>query len=318
MAAMAIAGAAIVRADSGAAQALRIRLLGRERGMTPDAAWRAALEEARALEESAARQGAWPLAIEVAGMRAYALAWVAQDYPAALALLQQARSRYLSQAPGNARSLFLAEAEIRSRLGDEIGIRKLITEFRSSPAYDGAPLRYQLGEGRDTPMVIERPRAAVAESSITLAAMQRLQMRARAAPGAWFPPFEMTDAFGRRISSAALAGKPVCILFFASRSPLWERLAQAIARWERSYGGRFYLLLVSLDLDDEGVRTLSQRYPLTSARWFSRNAGAATAMRVGVFGDPEGFVLDAEGRIRYRGTDESELAAAMRVVSASR
>ncbi len=291
---------------------LRIRLLGAERGYVADAEWQAAFAEGERIEAAAAASRDWTTAIEASALLARALAWVPGDTAGAVSRLRAARARYEEAAPAEARRLYLAEAEILARIGDAGAIRRLMSAFRSSPSYDGRPFEYRVGEGRNTPLVIVRPKGS-GENSLTLTAMSRLLNRALTAPGSFFPSFAIEDIHGRRLSSADLRGAPAVVVFYVAGSPLWPRQLWSLSNISQQHRrSGLNILAICLDLEEDELKTAARRPPL-SEWWVAAGAKAASlSARLGIYGESEIFLLDREGRIIARGLDESGLAEAVR------
>ncbi len=289
----------------------RGRLLGAERGYATDAAWREALADVERLELRAAAESQWSAAVSALELRGLALSHIAGDHRGAIALLRQGRAKYGAAAPAEMRRLYLAEAQILARAGDPVALRRLMAEFRESPFSDAAPPRYAVGEGRDTPLVIERPRAA-GENSLTLTAMSKFLRQAAAAPGAPFPDFEADDLEGRRVARSSLVGRGAVVLFWVAGSPLWpqrrDELQRALARRRETTP---LVLAICQDLDAPALRAAAAQEPLRNWRHLTRESAADLAARLGLFGEAEIFVLDREARIVARGAWGAELSAAL-------
>ncbi len=296
---------------------IRLRLIGNERGGAVDAERRAALAEAERVEAEAVAQRDWTTAAESAALQALARALVFGDANGALARLRATRARYLAEAPEAVRRLYLTEAQILARLGNAAAIRALMDEFRASHAFDGRPFLYRVGEGHDTPMMIMRPRGA-GENSITLTAMAKMLNRALTAPGAFFPTFEFSDIHGRRLTSADLNGAPVIVAFWANGSPIWKQQIRDIADvWKRYRSSGLQVVAINLDLEEDVLRLVSGRQPLSDWRVVSRTSAAAVAARLGLYGDPEILVLDRAGRIVARDVEAANLFEAVRIAAGS-
>lgn len=290
---------------------LRVRLLGSERLRVPDAEWRATMAAAERLENQAAQQGDPNAALTIREIRARALALVAGDALGAVELLRRGRERYGRAAPVAARQATVAEGEILARLGDAAAIRRLMDEFRAAPYYDGAPFRYTVHEGRDTPITILRPRGGP-ENSITLTALGRLLRRANAAPGAQFPDFTLTDSEGRTLSAADWRGRATIVVFWLANAAESERLLREIAGIiERRSAERVTVVAICLDRSGEELKALTSREPLRRWRNVPRESAQPLAARLGLFGESEVFVLDAQGLIVERGVTGSDLAVAV-------
>lgn len=289
---------------------LRVRLLGSERLRVPDAEWRATFASAERLENQAVQADDPNAALTVREIRARALAFVAGDARGAVELLRRGREMYGRAAPVAARRAVVAEAEILAKLGDAAAIRRLMDEFRVAPYYDGAPFRYTVHEGRDTPITILRPRGGP-ENSITLTALGRLLRRAGAAPGSAFPDFTVTDAEGLPLSSADLRGRAAIVVFWLASAADSEKLLREIARLvERRGGHTVQVIAVCWDRSGDELRAMTAREPLRRWRNVPRESAQPLAARLGLFGEGEVFVLDAAGRIVERGVRGAELAVA--------
>ncbi len=286
---------------------LRLRLLGWERGRVPDAEWRAAVAEAEQIEQRAAGDGDASAALALLEMRARALALVAGDVPGGVALLRSGRERYAPAAPVAARRVVIAEADLLARIGDAPAIRRLMDEFRAGPLYDGAPFQYTVGEGRDTPLTILRPRGGT-ENSITMTALSKALRRASAAPGTPFPDFTAMDSDGRPLTMADLRGRATIVVFWFSGSAEQERLLREVAAVAERRGARAPLIVaVCLDRSGEDLHSWIAREPLRRWRNIPREAAGPLMARLGIFGDSEIIVIGADGRIVGRGVGRAEL-----------
>jgi len=309
---LSLAGArAADAASDDALRDLRVRLLGLERGRIADAEWRAAFADAERMERQAADAGDAALALAVLETRARALALVAGDPRGAVALLRGGRERYAAAAPAAARRAVIAEADLLARIGDASAIRRLMEEFRNGPLYDGAPFRYTVGEGRDTPLTILRPRGGT-ENSITMTALSTALRRAAAAPGMPFPDFAAEDLEGRALSSGDLKGRATIFVFWLSGSAMQEQWLKEIAAVVARRGARApQVVAVCLDRAGHELRARIAQEPLRRWRHLPRESAGPLMARLGIFGDSEIFVLDADGRIVDRGVTGADLPAAV-------
>lgn len=114
------------------------------------------------------------------------------------------------------------------------------------------------------------------------------------------PAFELVDLEGNRVALEELRGKPVLINFWATwcqpciaEHPVLQRGAQ---RW----AGRAHFLGIIYHDEVEAIRAFQAR----RGGWGSTlvDPGSAVAIRYGVYGAPETFILDSEGIVRQKVT----------------
>lgn len=114
------------------------------------------------------------------------------------------------------------------------------------------------------------------------------------------PPFELADLSGRKLALADLRGQPLVVNFWATwcqpcaaENPIFAALA-------RRYAGRVRFVSIIYQDTPEAIRA----YELARGSWGPSlvDPESRTAIRYGVYGVPETFVIDGQGTIRDKVT----------------
>jgi thiol-disulfide isomerase/thioredoxin len=116
--------------------------------------------------------------------------------------------------------------------------------------------------------------------------------------------------------SAATGGKPAVVVFVATGCPLANLYAPRLAELSREFGPRAAVLAVApngADGPDE-VAAFARKHQLPFPVY--RDPGAVAAGRLGATRSPEAVVLDAAGRVRYRGRIDDQYQPGMKARAA--
>ncbi|MEO8277751.1 MAG: TlpA disulfide reductase family protein [Thermoanaerobaculia bacterium] len=110
------------------------------------------------------------------------------------------------------------------------------------------------------------------------------------------PAFELVDLDGRTIRLADLAGQPVVLNFWATWCPPCVEETPDLVALARRFSGRVRFVGVVYMDSAEAIR----RFEGKNGAWGPNLADpeARTAIRYGVYGAPETFLIDAHGVIR--------------------
>jgi peroxiredoxin len=120
------------------------------------------------------------------------------------------------------------------------------------------------------------------------------------------PNFVRTDLEGRLLRLDQFKGRVVLLNFWATWcGPCVEEIP-AFSRWQHEFGeGRLQVIGVSMDDDEGGVKRFIARhrvaYPIVMG-----DAKLAESFG-GVYGLPQSFLIDTQGRIVYRSVGQSRI-----------
>jgi len=127
--------------------------------------------------------------------------------------------------------------------------------------------------------------------------------------GAAVPDFEAASLTGEPVSlKAALAGhKAVVVLFLSTVCPYANYFASHIRELDERYGSRGVLFV---GVNSNNWETREEVAEHTQRRGFAfpmiKDQGHTIANRLGASATPEAFLIDASGRLRYRGWVKSK------------
>lgn len=145
--------------------------------------------------------------------------------------------------------------------------------------------------------------AVILTSCASLAAAQQLQPWS----GGATPPLALQDLEGRTHRLEDYRGKVVLVNFWATWCDPCRAEMPAMNKLHASLAGRpFAVLAVNLAESESRIRRFMEQVPLDFPVLLDRDSGAAKAWKARVL--PVSFVLDAEGRIRYRALGEIDWA----------
>lgn len=113
------------------------------------------------------------------------------------------------------------------------------------------------------------------------------------------PAFAVTLTDGREVALADLRGKVVFLNFWASWCPPCRAEARDLeAAWQRHRGEDVVFLGVNMQDREEAAREFLREFGVTYPN--ALGGGNRVAIAYGVWGIPETFFLDREGRITYK------------------
>ena len=126
------------------------------------------------------------------------------------------------------------------------------------------------------------------------------------------PRFELHDLAGERFALDNVRGRPVLINFWATWCPPCVAEHSSLQRLARRFENRVEFVGVIYQDEESLIRDfLSQR-----GAWGRTldDPGSLTAIRYGVFGAPETFIIDADGVIVHKITGQLDEANVSRLL----
>ena len=153
---------------------------------------------------------------------------------------------------------------------------------------------------------------------LTLSVLVPSRLPAQAAPtliGHRAPDFSQVDLSQKRIELRSYRGKVVLLNFWATWCGPCLTEMPAFTQWQNQYGSaKFQVIGVSMDDAEPGVASTASKlklnYPVVMG---DEHIGAAYG---GILGLPVTFLIDRQGRIRYRFEGNTDLAAIKKDVEA--
>lgn len=278
-------------------------------GYHTEAEWNELFGEIERQEAAAREQGNLGEVVEIGLIEAMVYSDMQRDYRRALAVLQELRDEFGAAAVPNMKKVYVKQAEVLSKLGDEQGIVQLIAEFKRSPAYDPENYSYTGGQGRDVPLAVTRP-AGRGSDSVSVSAMEMYRTRARYAPGREFPPFEATTLDGKPFRLADWRGKVVLVDFWLRGWDPWRsELPNLVALYRAYRKSGFEIVGVSLARDTAGLADFLKEQ---GVKWPQVAGDTALSRKLGIFGEATSFLLARDGTIVERDLRGADLSAAVR------
>lgn len=285
----------------------RLQTMGR--GYHTEAEWSQLLGEMDDLIAKARVERAWDSIVEINLIKAMMYSDMLNDQQAALTILQDTRRSYDHLNLPNLRKVFVREAEVLSKMGDEAAINRLIEEFKASRYYDPEAYAYSGGQGRDVPLRLVRPHGQ-GDDSVSVSAMEMYRSRARFAPGKPFPDFQALTMDGRSLSLADLRGKVVLMDFWLQGWAPWMQDLPNLVRTYQAYNpSGFEIVGVCLSPSPQGLDAFLRAYNMT---WPQIVGDPTLARKIGIFGECTNFLLDQNGAILARDISGANLTQAVK------
>ena len=285
------------------------RLQAMSHGSFPAAQWTEVLQMLDRLTEEARRKGEVDKAIEARALKASVLSGMRQDHAGALAVLEQTKREFAGTASPAFRLVYLRQAEVYGRLGDEEAVRRVMAEFRASPYFDPEVYPFRGGQGPNDPLQLTRPNAG-GNDSISITAMEVARQQARFAPGHPFPDFQLTTRAGRHISLADYRGRVLLVDIWQRNWVPWQRDIGNLSGIHSRYQSRgFDVVGISLDVETADFDAYLQRQGMT---WPQVVDDRTLPRQLGLFGECANFLIDRNGIIIGRDLHGSELVEAVR------
>lgn len=251
----------------------------------------------------------WNAAVDAQVIKAMVLSDMRGEHQAALNLLDEVKLRYGGREAPAMKKVYVRQAEIYGKLGDDAAVRRVMDEFRASPYFDEEPYAVTVGEGRDTPLAIVRPSVAGSES-ISLTAMKVARQRTQTSPGNYFPEFKLTDRSGAPLVSEAYRGKVLLLDFWTRGWTPWLRdLENMKGMYGRYHEAGLEVVGVCVEADSAEADAFVREHHLP---WAQAVRGAALAKQLGIFGEATNFLIDRNGVIVARDLRGSDLVAAVK------
>ena len=272
-------------------------------------AWNRLFDEIDQLIMAAENAADWDAAIDGQLLKAMVLSDVLNEQPRALSVVQQARKRYSGREVERMHKLYVREAEIYGKRGDDAAIGRLIDQFKVSPYYDPEPYEYSGGRGRDVPLALTRPDGR-GDDSISVTAMEVARQQARAAAGRAFPAFTLTDMQGKTLRLTDYRGKVLLVDFWLQRWTPWVRdLPSQVAAYRSYHKQGLEIIGINLDRNPADLASFIRRNGMA---WPQVTGDTDLARKLGVFGEAANFLVDRNGYVIARDLHGADLAEAVR------
>lgn len=225
----------------------------------------------------------------------------------AMTLMKQVLDEYKDQKLTSLKKVYVEIASLYAREGNEQGVNAIMSDFKSSPNFDGNTYSFSGGDGPQDPLVVPRPRVAVGDS-VSMTAMEVQRTRAQHAPGTLFPDFNANDWAGKHLALKDFEGKVLLIDFWAD-SFVWRRdLPYRKSIYERHHPRGFEILGLYLGLDAATGRAFAQANGMT---WPMGPAPKPLLKHLGIYGDVTNILIDRQGVVVGRDLYGADLEAAV-------
>ena len=290
-------------------KAVRSQLQSMGHGYYSEQEWAAAFAQLDAIAVEANELKRYDLVVESALLKAQALSDMQGCHDEAMELLEVLKVHYGDAAPKNMKKIYVLQAELFAKQGDAVAISRLISEFKSSPFYDGEQYAFSGGTGRDQPLAVVRPHAR-GSNSITVTAMKKAMESARMAPGQLPLQIHARDSSGAPVALEDYAGQVVLLDFWLSKWKPWVReLSQLVALYDRYHPQGFEVLGFSQDRNKIEAQSLLTQY---NATWPQLTADARMWKDFGIYGEAHNILIDRNGIIIGSDLHGAELVNALR------
>ncbi len=272
--------------------------------------WTRLLGDLDVLSARAERDQDWSTMLEARLLKATVMDDLLHDPERALAVVQQSRQKLKTVAPiPGFNRLYVREAQIYAKLGDERSIGKLIDEFKRSPFYDPQPYTFTGGQGRNVPLALTRPQGR-GDDSLTVTAMEVARQRARTAAGRMFPDFELVDINGRPVRLSDYRGRVVLVDFWMQGWTPWQRDLPNLVRMYSEYRKNgFEIVGINIERESANLPAFLRGNNMT---WPQVAGDTTLSRRLGLFGDAANYLLDQNGNIIGRNLRGADLTQAVR------
>lgn len=275
-------------------KALLSRLESMGHGYHSDAEWAEVFSQMDAMVEKAEAAGNWSGAVDVEVLRAQTFSDMLGEPKRARAILREVRKKYGEYGVSGLRKTYVREAEVLAKLGDDAGIAELIGEFKRSPYYDPQNYSYSGGQGRNDPLVLQRP-GARGDDSLSVSAMEMYRQQARFAAGREFPSFEGEGLEGGAVRLEDYRGKVVLVDLWLMGWTPWKRELPNLLQLHQRYGPQgFEILGVNMDRNPAALREFVRA---NGMKWPQIADDLAITKKLGVYGEATSFLLDRSGNI---------------------
>lgn len=271
--------------------------------------WNYTMQQLTSIASRAEKSGDWNTVVESEVIKAMIYSDIRHDYMEALSILQRARDRYGAHRVPAMKKVYVQEAQVYAKLGDEQAVRRVMDEFTASPHFDPESYAYSGGQGRDVPLKMVRPSVTGADS-ISVTAMNVARQQSRFAAGSLFPDFALNDVHGRMITPHDFRGKVVLVDFWHRDWTPWRReLAHLASVYSRYHDQGFEIIGMCLEPDATDVVQFMSENRMA---WPVVTDDTTLARSLGIFGESANFLLDRNGVIIARNLRGSDLVAALR------
>lgn len=271
--------------------------------------WERLLGDLDVLALRAENERDWNVLLEARLLKAIVFSDLLHDPDRGLKVVQQTREKLKNVNVSGMPRLYVREAEILAKKGDEAAIVRLIQEFKNSPYFDPERYSYQGGWGREVPLAVTRP-SARGNDSITVTAMEVARQRARANRGRYFPDAEFRDARGRVVRMADLRGKVVLVDFWSPQWTPWRSDLNNLIYLRKTYGpAGFEIIGIPQGLSLEEAEEYARRQNMT---WMQATPNRELPRQLGVYGDAVNFLVGRDGMIVARNIRGAALTQAVK------
>ena len=293
---------------SADAKAILSKLESMAQGYHSADEWNAILADVNRMEAQARQAKAWDSLVEMNVIEAMAYSDMLKDYPRALGVLEPIRKEFGGMDLPAIRRLYMKEADVYAKLGDEAAISALIRQFKASPAFHPESYPYSVGEGRDTPLLIVRP-SAKGSDSLTVTSMEAARVQARHGRGEEFPAFELKDTHGATVKLSDYRGKVVLVDFWAPGWAAWKSDVANLVQTYKSYKkSGFEIVGVVLGRPD-GLDDFLSAHDMN---WPQIVGDATLTKKLGIYGEATNFLLDRNGIVVARNVHGADLVDAVK------
>ena len=276
--------------------------------------WERLLGDLDVLALRAENERDWDIVLEARLLKSIVFSDLLDDPDRGLKIVRQTREKLKNVRVATLPRLYVREAEILAKKGDEAAIARLIEEFKSSPYFDPERYGYQGGWGREVPLVVTRPRAR-GNDSVTVTAMEVARQRARANRGRYFPDAEFRDGRGRVIRMADYRGKVVLVDFWSPQWVPWRSdLKNLLYLWQAYGPVGFEIIGVPQGLSLQEAEEFARRQGMN---WVQALPQPELARQLGVYGDAVNFLVGREGMIVARNVRGAALVQAVKMALGS-